>query len=257
MNVTDFSRPPFAVPLASLPDLLPGSTAKPPAASAKPLAAWNTKRDESEIFSYLYRSFRPQRHLEFGTWQGFGTCLCLEACEATVWTLNLPDGESTPAGTWAYGERVTDEVKTPPGAVRANYGEDEAGPRTYHRTDAASYIGRLYREKGLGRRVCQIYCDSRQWDTAAYPAGFFNSVLIDGGHQRDVVISDTQKALPLLAPGGLMLWHDFCPRPDVIAQLTAVRGVTDAIGALLPKLMTEFSKLVWIEPSYILLGIKK
>ncbi|MDI1249067.1 MAG: hypothetical protein PSV13_09415, partial [Lacunisphaera sp.] len=165
----------------SLSDLArrPGWTL-PPVASHPGWAAWNTERDDGRILRYLYQNHQPRRHLEFGTWQGFGTCLCLESCAATVWTLNLPDGEAKPDGSWAYGERVIDESKTPRGAVIANYGYDESGPRNYHRTDAAAYIGRLYREKQLGHRVCQVYCDSRGWDTRAYPDGFFDSVFIDG-----------------------------------------------------------------------------
>ncbi|MBI2813933.1 MAG: class I SAM-dependent methyltransferase [Opitutae bacterium] len=244
------------LPLAELGRLLQCDT-PPPSASTQTLAGWKMERDDAPIFSYLYRQHQPRRHLEFGTWQGFGTCLCLESCAATVWTLNLPDGEAKFDGSWAYGERVTDESQSPSGAMRVNFGQDEAGPRTYHRTDAASYIGRLYREKHLGHRVCQIYCDSCIWDTAAYPSGFFDSVLIDGGHQAEVVISDTRKALPLLRTGGLMLWHDFCPLPDVIAAAPAVQGVTAAIETLRSELDQQCSALFWIDPSYLLLGIKK
>jgi len=250
------SRPP--IPAVSLPDLARrfGWPAAP-VASNPGWAAWNTEKDDALILRYLYQNHLPRRHLEFGTWQGFGTCLCLESCAATVWTLNLPDGEAKADGSWAYGERVTDEAKSPPGAVTANYGQDEAGPRTYHRTDAASYIGRFYREKQLGHRVCQVYCDSRVWDTGAYTPGFFDSVFVDGGHQTEVVISDTRKALPLVRSGGLMLWHDFCPQPDIIAGSPAVQGVTAAIESMRPELQAQCSTLIWIDPSYILLGIKK
>jgi len=74
--------------------------------------------------------------------------------------------------------------------------------QTSYVTDTLGFIGRLYLERELGHRVCQIYCDSRQWDTSAYPPEFFDTVLIDGGHQREIVISDTRKALPLLRSGG-------------------------------------------------------
>ncbi len=215
------------------------------------------EEDDAPVFAYLYRYFQPRRHLEFGTWQGFGTRLCLESCSATVWTLNLPEGESKADGSWAYGERVRDETQAPPGAVRVNFGQDESGPRTYHRTDAGGYIGRLYREHGLGHRVCQIYCDSRQWDTSAYPTGFFDSVLVDGGHQHDVVVNDTRKAIPLLRSGGLMLWHDYCPHPDILARSPVTQGVVGAIQSLRPELTEQFSDLFWVDPSYILVGIKK
>jgi predicted O-methyltransferase YrrM len=228
-----------------------------PEPSKSSLGAWQMERDDTPVFRFLYQHFQPRRHLEFGTWQGFGTRLCLESCAATVWTLNLPEGETKSDGSWAYGERVSDESKAPPGAVSANYGQDEAGPRTYHRTDAGGYIGRLYLQSSLGHRVCQIYCDSRDWDTSAYSAGFFDSVLVDGGHQPEVVINDTHKALPLLRPGGLMLWHDFCPRTEIREKSPAVEGVNRAIGSLEPMLEANFAQLVWIDPSFILLGIKK
>ena len=233
------------------------SDALPPPASEHALTSWKMERDDVRIFSYLYHQQQPLRHLEFGTWQGFGTCLCLESCVATVWTLNLPDGEAKADGSWAYGERIAEPAQAPAASETKIFGSEETGPIIYHRTDAGGYIGHLYREKNLGHRVCQIYCDSRAWNTSAYPAGFFDSVLIDGGHQAEVVISDTLKALPLLRPGGMMLWHDFCPQPDVIAGSPAVQGVTAAIESLRPELQDQCSALFWIDPSYILLGIKK
>jgi len=230
---------------------------KPPEASLSPLTHWDMIRNDAPILQYLFAASQPKRHLEYGTWQGFGTCLCLENSPATVWTINLPDGEARADGSWAYGERVIDESATPPGAVTENYGEDEDGPRTYHRTDAGVYIGRLYREKGLGSRVCQIYCDSTEWDTIAYPKAFFDSVLIDGGHTPALVVNDTEKALPLIRTGGLILWHDFCPVAEVIEGSNVVRDVTSAIEQLMPRLLEECSTLAWINPSHILMGIKK
>jgi predicted O-methyltransferase YrrM len=245
-----------SLPLTALAGLLSAREA-PPSASPSALNQWQMERDDGPLFAYLYRNFRPRRHLEFGTWQGYGTCLCLENCEAGVWTINLPDGETKPDGSWAYGHRVIDDTSTPPGAVTVNFGQDEDGPRTYHRTDAASYIGRLYREKNLGHRVCQIYCDTRDWDTSVYPADFFDSALIDGGHSPEVVASDTRKALSVLRPGGLILWHDFCPLPEIREKFDSVRGVTTGIDSLLPELRLQLRQLCWIDPSWILLGIKK
>jgi predicted O-methyltransferase YrrM len=228
-----------------------------PKTSAKALSQWKMEEDDAPILTFLYRGHRPKRHLEFGTWEGWGTVLCLEACDATVWTINLAGGEIRPDGTWAYGHRVFDTSNAPEEVISQTFGEDELGPRTYHRTDAGGYIGRLYREKGLSHRVCQIYCDSREWDTSNYPEGFFDSVLIDGGHQAEVVISDTRKALPLLRPGGLMIWHDFCPLPEIRSQFESVQGVTEGLRTLLPEMNHQMDSLNWINPSLILVGIKK
>jgi predicted O-methyltransferase YrrM len=209
--------------------------------------------DDAPIFRYLYRHAAPARHLEFGTWQGTGALFCLEECDATVWTLNLLGGEWAPDGGWAYGTLLDDAEHT------INWSERQASGvenKTWHRTDAFGFIGRFIHEKGLAHRVCQVYCDSRQWDTSKYPAGFFDSALIDGGHQEDVVVSDTHKALPLVRSGGLIIWHDFCPRPEVYQSSPAVRGVCHAIAAMKERLDKTCSQLFWVEPSWMLVGIK-
>ena len=228
-----------------------------PKESVHSLDQWKMEDDDGPIFKFLYQVHNPRRHLEFGTWQGWGATLCLESCAATVWTINLWEGESRTDGSWAYSERIIKTNNIPHNIVTVNYGEDELGPRTYHRTDASGYIGHLYRQKGLGHRVCQIYCDSREWDTSNYPEDFFDSVLIDGGHQPEVVVNDSRKAFRVLRSGGLIMWHDFCPVPEIRSQFESARGVTTGIEMILPELQLQVSKLCWINPSWILLGIKK
>ena len=256
MIIDEFSHPPASVPVAKLGELFSGLPSIL-SASAKPLDQWKMEEDDAPIFRFLYQAHQPRRHLEFGTWEGWGTVLCLQACAATVWTINLPNGESRPDGTWAYGERVLEAGTALVDIETATYGEDELGPRTYHRTDARGYIGRIYREKGLGNRVCQIYCDSRQWDTSNYPVDFFDSVLIDGGHWPDVVVNDSRKGLQVLRSGGLVMWHDFCPLPEIRSEFETVRGVTAGVQSMLAELQAQLKTLCWINPSWILLGIKK
>jgi predicted O-methyltransferase YrrM len=257
ITIDEFIHPPRALQVERLNELFPSFGKSPPKPSARQLDEWKMEEDDAPIFQYLYQTHRPNRHLEFGTWQGWGTVLCLESCSATVWTINMPDGESRCDGTWAYGERVIDASNAPQDIVTANCGEDDLGDITYHRTDAGGYIGRIYREKGLGNRVCQIYCDSRDWDSSNYPPGFFDSVLIDGGHDSEVVVNDTRKALQVLRRGGVIMWHDFCPVPEIRSQFETVKGVTEGIKSILPELQSPLKKLCWINPSWILLGIKK
>jgi len=256
-SINAFACLPLALPLAKLGDLFPLHKALPPIPAFKELDQWKMEDDDAPILTFLYQAHQPRRHLEFGTWQGWGTVLCLESCGATAWTINIPTGETREDGTWAYGHRVIDIGRTPQPIVSESYGEDEQGPIVYHRTDAAGYIGRLYRERNLGHRVCQIYCDSRNWDHLIYPPDFFDSVLIDGGHQPDVVVNDTRKALQVLRPGGLILWHDFCPAPEIRARAASVQGVTDGIAMILPEMERQLAQIYWINPSWILMGIKK
>jgi predicted O-methyltransferase YrrM len=195
---------------------------------------WKMEVDDSPILRYLYRQLQPRRHLEFGTWSGRGACYCLEHTRASVWTINLPNGEFID-GKPAYSEAV-------------DHG--------FRQTDSGALIGARYREAGFGHRVCQIYCDSRDWDTSPYLAGFFDSVLIDGGHTADVVLSDTRKALSVTRPGGLIMWHDFCPDPVVFDHFPSVTGVLDALTGHWEEFAPQLRDVFWVQPSFLLVGVR-
>jgi len=222
----------------------------------KPLADFKMEVDDAPIFRYLYRNFSPRRHLEFGTWEGTGVLLCLEECQATVWTMNLLEGELRVDGTWAYGREFSDSEAIPEWARKQTVVESEA-TRNYYQTDSRGFIGRHYLEKNLGHRVCQIYCDSRNWDNSNFPPDFFDTVFIDGGHTKEVVLNDTTKGLAVLRPGGLMLWHDFYFSDKPFAGGSSSLGVVEAILENLSFLDMHLSDLFWINPSWILVGVKK
>jgi predicted O-methyltransferase YrrM len=124
------------------------------------------------------------------------------------------------------------------------------------RTDAYGQIGRKYLQAGWGKRVCQIYADSREWDTSAYPDGFFDSCLIDGGHTADIVENDTAIATRLVRPGGLVVWHDFCPEPDVLEACDSTRDVVKFIATREAELTRFFETLLWVSPSWLLFGVR-
>lgn len=218
----------------------------------KRLVDWKMEDDDSPIFRYLYRQLKPARHLEFGTWKGTGTVSCLEECDATVFTINLLDGELLADGRWAYGDRLRDEESTQGLITRKGQGGS-----TIVQSDARGSIGREYLERGYGSRVCQMYCDSRKWDDANFPDGFFDSVLIDGGHDCEVVMSDTQRALRLVRPGGVVMWHDYCPDQEVLAACSSTVGVHEAIKQTRGALDELLSDLFWIDPSWILVGVRE
>lgn len=225
--------------------------------TVRDLLDWKMEVDDAPLLEALWRSHKPLRHLEFGTWRGFGARLCLQVTSATVWTLNLFEGETMADGAWGYGERFSDFSGLPLGTAEHSRMDDPKGRSGVVRTDAGGMVGILYRKAGLAHRVCQVYCDSRDWDTSNYPPAFFDSVFIDGGHSVEVVKSDTLKSLQVTAPGGLFVWHDFCPFDAVLSACGAPRGVVAAIEDMLPILSFEFEKLYWLEPSWILVGVRK
>src|SRR5262249_46206842 len=146
------------------------------------LADFKTEIHEAAIYAYIYEQAQPKRHLEFGTWEGLGVTLCARNCEAEIWTVNLPEGEKDEAGKPAYSglQSVPHEVSPEIAAFGAGKAQS---------TDAGAFIGWRYRAAGFGNRVHQILCDSRELDTTAFGKGFFDSVLIDGGHIADIVTS--------------------------------------------------------------------
>ncbi|MBG0510059.1 FkbM family methyltransferase [Agrobacterium sp. MOPV5] len=195
-----------------------------------PLTQFRMEVHDAKVLQQLYRAFRPKHHLEFGTWEGFGARLCLQHSEAHVWTLNLPEGEKDAEGRSLYS--------------------DASGI-----TDGGNRIGRLYREAGLASRVTQLLMDSREFDTSAFDSDFFDTVLIDGGHTADVVANDTEKALQVVRPGGLVMWHDFCPDPSILAEQIAAQGVVEAVLRNWKQWRPRFSSLFWVRPSWLLIGV--
>lgn len=243
----------------------------------RPLKERSMEVDDAPIFRYIYRNFGPQRHLEFGTWEGTGVLYCLEECDATVWTLNLLEGERYADGRLVYND-WDDSIRELAGRknrwrqILWNRRRAQRMPKwsnrqpmdsnedtiyaSYYQTDARGFIGRKYLAAGLGHRVCQIYCDSRDWDISKYPAGFFDTCLIDGGHSPEVVANDSTKACRMVRSGGLIMWHDFCPDDEVLESCPSTSGVADALRRELAHLREGLEDLFWIDPSWILIGVR-
>jgi hypothetical protein len=219
---------------------------------ALPLTEWEMAADDVTL-RYVFRNFRPGRHLEFGTWLGDGVVRCVEECDATVWTINLPEGETRENGQWTYAS-LAEDVSVAPGAWSETTAGDDG---TWIRTDAHGLIGRKYLDAGWGNRVCQIYSDTRTWDTRNYPRGFFDTAFVDGGHAQDIVANDTRLAIELVRPGGLVMWHDFCPLQEVTSACSSTRGVVAFISENHGDLARFFERLFWVQPSWLLFGIRR
>lgn len=206
---------------------------------------WNLEQGDIYYLIYLLQIFKPKRHLEFGTSIGTSTLATLQYTDATVWTLNciLENDKndyffnlSISLKKWL--EKFGFESKT-----------------DFVNGNSPLIIGYRYLNADLGHRVNQIYCDSRKWDPqSVYPPDFFDTVFIDGGHIKELVINDTLKALSVLKSGGLIIWHDFnlefiekSPFNDVYFALDEIKDI----------IYNHFNNLYWIYPGFIIFGIKK
>jgi len=156
-----------------------------------------TSDTEAWILAVLAKGAR--RLFEFGTCTGKTTYL---------WARNQP-----PEGTVTTLSLAPDQH----GAYRAAAEDD---PVAEHYAKQESRFTRfLYSDTDVEAQVRQLHGDSKQFDDAPY-AGSCDVVFVDGSHAYSYVVSDSAKALRMVRPGGLVLWHDYSPEsPGVFRAL--------------------------------------
>ncbi len=156
-----------------------------------------TSDTEAWILAVLAKDAR--RLFEFGTCTGKTAYLWArnQAPDGTVTTLTLsPDQLSS---------------------YQSAAGDDSAA-ESYAREESR-FTRFLYSGTDAERRVVQLYGDSKQFDEAPFQ-GACDVVFVDGSHAHSYVVSDTAKALSMVRPGGLVLWHDYSPEcPGVFRAL--------------------------------------
>jgi hypothetical protein len=147
-----------------------------------------TSDTEAWILAALAKGAR--RLFEFGTCTGKTTYL---------WARNQPaDGTVT---TLTLAPTQLDAYRPAPG--------DDPTAEGHARRESA-YTRFLYSGTDVEGRVRQLYGDSKAFDESPY-VGACDVVFVDGSHARSYVVSDTAKALRMVRPGGLVLWHDYSP----------------------------------------------
>jgi len=137
---------------------------------------------ERGILLSLVKAIKPTSIFEFGTFLGETTFMLAENSTAHVYTLDLGD---------SFESAILDGFEQ----------KNLAG----HRTELKQFEG-----KNSTSRVTQLLGDSTLFDFTPYLKGM-QFVLIDGGHQLEVVTKDTENALQLLDPTkpGCIVWHDY------------------------------------------------
>lgn len=141
----------------------------------------------------IIRLRRPSRIFEIGTYDGATTLhMAAAAPSAEIWTLDLPESESD-LGYYAAREGVTSKG-----------------------------VGHRFRGTTDGRRITQLYGDSRAFDFTRWH-GTIDLVVVDAGHTYDLALADSLTAFRLLRPGGVIIWDDYCPPwPGVIRAVDEV-----------------------------------
>ena len=97
----------------------------------------------------------------------------------------------------------------PPDAAAGLVGSESDDPRAMAAAQQESrFESFYYSDRPEAAKIEQLFGDSKTFDETPY-AGRCGLVFVDGAHAYSFVKSDSEKALRMVRPGGLVLWHDY------------------------------------------------
>lgn len=141
---------------------------------------------ESWVLAVLAK--RARRLFEFGTCTGK---------TAYLWAANAP------------ADAVVTTLTLAPDQVAQYAAEAGDDPEAAAAAMAESaFDGFLYSGTPEAAKIEQLYGDSKAFDETDY-VGRCDLVFVDGSHAYSYVKSDSEKALRMVRPGGLVLWDDY------------------------------------------------
>lgn len=141
---------------------------------------------ESWILAVLAR--KATKMFEFGTCTGRTAYLWARnsPADARVYTLTLD-----PRNAEAYRAAASDDPRDQADALRETL-----------------FNSFVYTGTDVEHKVVQLYGDSKDFDELPFLESC-DLIFVDGSHARSYVESDSMKALRMVKPGGLILWHDY------------------------------------------------
>lgn len=145
-----------------------------------------TSDAEAWILSVLAK--KAKSIFEFGTCTGKTAYLMASNSpeEAKITTLTLP-----PAQIGEYVRESNDNKRAVEDAINESI-----------------FTSFLYSDTAQERKIHQLFVDSRNLDVHCYK-NKIDLIFIDGSHAYSYIMSDSYKAFDMIAPGGIILWHDY------------------------------------------------
>ena len=77
-----------------------------------------------------------------------------------------------------------------------------------HALKESKFEAFLYTGTAVESKIHQLFGDSKEFDESPY-LDACDLVFVDGSHAYSYVVSDSAKALRMVRPGGLVIWHDY------------------------------------------------
>jgi predicted O-methyltransferase YrrM len=147
---------------------------------------WNMDPVEHYCLAAIAAVREPQNIFEIGTFDGATSLLLAQTVpKAKVYTLDLPAMAIEYQGVQRAQVRASETFALAP----------------------------------EGARITQLHGDSRVFDFSPY-YNKMDLVVVDGSHEADCVVPDTENALRMVAAGGMVVWDDYsCHHPDVVAAV--------------------------------------
>jgi predicted O-methyltransferase YrrM len=175
----------------------------------------NVKLNEVMLLCAVVKSIKAQRIFEFGTFDGLTTwhLAANSTSPSTVYTLDLPID---------HRSRQTKQHDRDVGKIQG------------------VVLGKWFHETDEEQRIVQLFGDSIHFDISPYRQTI-DFCFIDASHEFHHVMRDTESALSMVVPGGVIFWHDYSRwwpgvqkcLDDLSRSLPVVRIAETSLAALI------------------------
>ncbi len=149
---------------------------------------------ERVVLGALVRRQQPKTIFEIGTFRGV-TAVTMAA--------------NAPAGSALYTLDLPPEMDAD--AIAREHYSDSDGRSGFHqmaKSGTQRHVGAAIEHYTGACTITQLFGDSTKYDVSEF-AGKVDLFFVDGCHEHAGALADTRTAWKCLAPGGLIVWHDY------------------------------------------------
>jgi predicted O-methyltransferase YrrM len=172
-------------------DIFPAELEKVPIQLENFLGHWgNVTIEEVCKIALIAKYFKPKQVFEFGTYNGMTT---------------LQLALNTPENTKIYTLDLSPEMAS---STKFQLSELDRYVAAEFRSRFHTSVGSYFKGNPIEKKITQILSDSASYDYTPH-YGTMDLIFIDAAHDYKNKILDTENALKMLAPNGILLWDNY------------------------------------------------